>query len=321
MFASRRLAVAAFLVCGGFKSAHASFDLMYIPTASQDQITRYDPVNRVFLGGINAPNVTQVVYGGGQYGQALINAGNNFRFDFHSGSGAGFAPFTADSYDYLNNRGIRATGSTISTIDIVNRTQTTVNLSGASAVLRANYLPNGNILALSTLGGSLTGRIHTASGALVSTFSVLSGVTINRASNALVTVNRAGNGLFSVALLDSTNVLRYVRVQVNAGNVWSFSTNTVTSFAATTSVALAPAHDGFYAVGGDATTPATLTRFLQYDDEGYGNQWNSWSENLVPTGAQSVYSIGMVLAPEPQAFLPLGLGLGALVLRRRKRLL
>ena len=320
MSASRRLAIAALLACGGVESARASFDLMYIPTASQNQITRYDPVNRVFLGGINAPTVSQVVYGGGQYGQALINAGNNFRFDFHSGAGAGFAPHTADSLDYLNNRGVRSAASgTFNTIDIENRTQTSVTLSGATGLLRANYLPNGNIMALAVSGGVLSGRIHTSGGALVTSFTILSGITLNRASNALVTINRAGNGLFSVALLDSANALRYVRVQVTTGNSWSVTTTSVTSFAATTSVALAPAHEGFYAVGGDSVNPATLTRFLQYDDETYGNQWNSWTENLAPTGVQSVYSIGMVLAPEPQAFLPLGVGLAVLIGRRRRR--
>ncbi len=293
---------------------------MYIPTPSLDRITRYDPVNRVFLGGINAPNVTQVLYGGGQYGQVKINAGSNFRYDFHAGAGAGFAPFTADSLDYLNNRGVLSAASgTMNTVDIANRTVSSVSLTGGTGLLRANYLPNGNIMALTIVAGALSGRIHTSSGALVTSFPILSGITINRASNALVTVNRQGNGVFAVALLDSTNAMRYVRIQVTPSNIWSHTTTNVASFAATTSVALAPAHDGYYVVGGDSANPATLTRFLQYDDEGYGNNWNSWTENLAPTGAQSVYSIGMVLAPEPAAFLPLTAGLGVLLVRKKRR--
>lgn len=177
MLASRRTILSALLIIGSTSPSFASFDLMYIPTPSLDRITRYDPVNRVFLGGITAPNVTQVVYGGGQYGQAKINAGSNFRFDFFGGNGAGFAPHTVDSYDYINNQGIFSTGTGINIVDIANRSQTSLALAGASGVFRANILSNGNILALSSIGGNITGRIHTSAGALASTFNVLSSIT------------------------------------------------------------------------------------------------------------------------------------------------
>jgi hypothetical protein len=84
------------------------------------------------------------------------------------------------------------------------------------------------------------------------------------------------------------------------------------------SVSLAPAHNGYYIVGADRTTPTTLTRIYAVDDDGpTGVSYDNWTTNIA-TGTPSGFTVGMVIAPEPGTMVALGAGVLALLRRRKK---
>lgn len=302
--------------------AMASFELMYIPSISQSRIIRYDPVNRIFLGGMNAPSVRRVMAGNSELGVAHMAPGS-YRFNMYGGNPAGYMG-TALALGSYNRFGfiVQPNSAGFNLVNIATGGSTNQSLTGPLGLgLGAQlFTAQPGFARFASEAGGLRASAYASSGVLSNSLLTSAGA-ISSASNVILWTNRFNVEVASMAYFDSTaNRFRLSHVLLNTASVFSFGSTdlAIGAFDTTQPVSLAPAHNGFYVVGADGANPTTLTRIAQYDDDGVGFLYDNWTIGLNVSGTPN-FGVGMVVAPEPGTMAALGLGALALLRRRRRK--
>lgn len=299
--------------------ASATFDLMYLPSSQTNRVLRYDPVNRLALGGFVAPGARSVHNRGSQFGLVDIGAGP-YAYNFFSGTNSGYIP--------VNAHGITASGAVYrfspTTLDFFSLPSGSavggVNLA-ANTYVGGTVLGSNHIVGISTNGANLDLSVFNPSGSLISTNNLFLGGTVSYVSAATTYLDRFNTQtVVFVASVDG-GPMRLFRAQyANNGAFLSSVGAFLLQHSSASAVGVASNHAGYYVFGADAATP-TNARFVAYDNDGSGVQYDSWTESSLDLRNPRVnaYSAGMVLAPEPGEWLAMSMGLGALLVRRKRR--
>jgi hypothetical protein len=314
--------------CSAFcvSSALASFDMMLMPSFS-NRVNRYDPANGVALGGFNANSARLITIDQAQ-GRAFVYDSANSRirgYNYNSGESFGISATIggATSLDYhagtnrvfaLNSGGLFFTtpGSGALSTFVTPSAGTTWHTTVVS----------GNVITV--FGNSGTGNIvyesyNCSTGASVgsgSTFGIVLAASAIGKPTFFASPN-APNGFYAFTYVNLTGGVNVGRSSVNAlgaaGLVTGFS---LPGFASGTVMPTAvPAHGGFFLVGQSATTATdTLVRKMDNASSFAAEYTNTISGTTFTAGA---YQAANVVAPEPGSMIALGVGIAALLRKRR----
>lgn len=309
-------------------SALASFDMMLLPNFS-NRVNRYDPVNGVSLGGFNASNGRQVTIDQEQ-NRAFVHdsaTGRIRMYNYNTGESLGISGTIVGvkSMDYHagTNRLFSLTSSGIfySTPGF-NSSIAYIALGGG--VTWDTSVIAGNVITV--FGNSGTGNIvsesyNCATGASVGTAStlgaILAATTIGKP--AYFSSPNVTNGYFAFSFINSGGNMTLGRSTVNS--VGAAGVISVSNLAGFSSALVMPSavtgHSGFFLVGQSSTT-ATDTLIRKYDSiPQFGTEY---SQTISGTSfSAGIYQVANVVAPEPGSMIALGLGLAALVRKRRNR--
>lgn len=311
------------VVIAGVQLAQASFELMYIPSVNDDKIYRFDPANQVSLGSINSLSPTSVLYRGGQFG-AVTGAGGNHRYDMYSGinqtflNSSNFSSIGEDGTTLFGMSGTNAFSSNLLGSGTVGSTALSTTFNMFSGV----RLSNGNMVGLASDGTSIRPLMFSSVGAVISSLSVHNGITLAQGSNSILTTTNSGQVVFHSIYRDTTGTLRMFHVGLNSAQN-AFTSSAVTSinsltYNSTSVASLAVAHNGYYVVGSDASS-VTSTRITQFNNFGIvGTTIAAYTAPIDSRTTGTIFSVGMVIAPEPASFAVLGLGLVPFFKRRKK---
>jgi hypothetical protein len=309
-------------------SAFASFDMMLMPSFT-NRINRYDPANGVSLGGFNANSARLITIDQAQ-GRAFVydsansrirgynyNSGESFgvsasisgvtSLDYHAGSNRVFALnsgglfFATPGSGALNSFVTLGSGTTWQTTVVSGNVITAFGNSGTGNIVYESY----NCTTGASVGsGSTTGI-------------VLASTAIGKPT--FFASPNAPNGFYAFTYVNLTGGVTVGRSSVNAlgaaGLVTGFS---LSGFASGTVMPSAvPAHGGFFLVGQSATTATdTLVRKMDNASTFTAEYTNTISGTTFTAGP---YQAANVVAPEPGSMIALGLGVAALVRKRRNR--
>ncbi|MCC6685709.1 MAG: hypothetical protein IT205_01825 [Fimbriimonadaceae bacterium] len=186
----RSLFAGLIVVC--VASAKASFELMYIPSSSEDRIIRYDPINRVQLGGIPSDLVSSVAYGGGQYGLVRTN-GQNVRYNMYTGIGTSLATGSSPAgMSHDSQTVLSFVGQTMHLNNLSSGANSTTTIAGSVAPLALVKLASGYYAGFGVISGSLFSMRISPSGGSVSSSNLGLGITRAANSSAIVSIDENG---------------------------------------------------------------------------------------------------------------------------------
>jgi hypothetical protein len=309
-------------------SALASFDMMLMPNLS-GRVNRYDPVNGVNLGGYNAGTPRVVT----------IDQANNRAFSWDStstrirtynyntgeslGTAGNFATPTSLDYHAGSNRIF-----SLSTLGLFYTTPNTTNTFSfatlSAAVTWSTTAISGNTLTVFGQNGAGTifyESFNCSTGASVgggsSVTSILAASSFGKA--AFFTSPNTPGGYYAFSFIDGFGGLRLARSTANVSGVAGvISSISLAGYASANVMPAAVAgHSGFFVVGQSSTT-ATDTLVRKYDNlPGFTSEYsNTISGTSFSAGS---YKVANVVAPEPGSMIALGLGVAALVRKRRNQ--
>ncbi len=316
-------------------SSYASFELALLlqnydnPNGFlETSITRWDPMTRVYLGRFAVP------------------VSSSYKLALPSD-----APGTVDLMGRLNSSVFEIRRYDYSTGMLVNVTSLSISTNSIS---EARFASSGNLLLSGNFSGTIAARLYSTSGALIRSYSnpsgtleVLdavqdgSGVTYvltrqaGTTSNFKYTVSSYAQA--SSTLVNSTVVLDNSAERFHSLNLWngilsvgkdvlsdrrfaSVSGTTLGSFSPTggwlvATDSMAPGHfDTLHGFGYDATNTRMVFSTARINTA-TGNTFEYRNGSTFQGISDSV----IVLAPEPGTFVAVGLGLAALLKRRRRR--
>lgn len=314
------LALSALMVAG---AAHASFDVALLPSTN-GRMFRYDPVNNVNLGSFNvglgvratalAPNGAQEI--------VLVRESQASRFNFATGERLGQTYVFAEVDDLQWNPArnsfdlhfLRTTGNSfIDSLAFPNLSQTLGPLFTSAPVDSVLRLGSGRYLGLHSGAGTVNVLSAPSYGVQATSNTQTWGTGI-RVSNMI----EVANGVAWFATIDGTNSIT-LRV-INAFGVNQVVLNdsllqgSLTGFANAGGLFLNSSHQGVYVYGQDASSSNWRVAEL--------SQLNSftWSveSNVVTSIPFTPAKPSTFLAPEPGSMAALGLGVVAMLKRRKK---
>ena len=318
-------AIAALVSAAG---ASASFDLMLIP--GSDQIHRYDPVSRVSLGAYdhNGGRIIAANSSGRSYAGEVSNAQVQ---SYSNGQYHGNLAIlnSTRSMELAGNGLFSLASTTMRKTDIVSGASTNVTLS--ASVNWYSLASYGNHVVATGLNGSNVISFQSIDINSLALSSVVTGnVTVIAGSilgkSAFTTNPSTPSQLptLMIAYASTTGFLSVAKATLSSGVMsGALNSSALTGFVATNSMpSILSAHGGWWVYGQD--TGGTNVRIQRQENlTGGGNAFSVNYTMAVPGGGSfstaTHYQPGMVVAPEPAAFLPLGLGLGVLLRRRRKQ--
>lgn len=305
-------------------AAHASFELMILPNASSSVLTRWDPVSRVNLGTI-----------GEQGGSSVMSVNQMATGNIAATSSVGTVLYEPYSGTY---QGSQPLPSTLCSID---PNHATLYEAFGQFVYRYNGTTGASISNLST-GLNIYGIIGVtstrafvygtnASGDLVArgvdfSTSTLSAQTTIVAAASVASPNLIGMGAVSVNATSGGFAVKFTyrnSLNLNYLNVMNYNSSmALTSFSSTAisgfgtgALCVISGHLGYYVVGDDAAS-STVTRLTRYGTDNVILGSSTTSSVDVPSYR---WSGANILAPEPGPFVAMGLGLAALIVRRRRK--
>lgn len=302
--------------------ASASFDLMLVQAATADagglyRVHRIDPENGVNLGSflIGPQSIGLAAsYARGEMYTLDIN-GNLRTWNYSTGS---LKSVRNVGWSQVNDFALSANGNEIVSVHgngelrIFNLDNNSVTASAIGVVLnKINTLGNNAFIGYSTVGHSLRRMLRTGNSAAVTTSEAV--------NNAITPANVSSIGVLSSAPYHFiyTGNSAGSTVGFNYGSTVSNDLLLVGSF--TSSFLLqnsvnyfTKSHLGLYAIGADSNS--TGVRVNELDTNGYILRTNVYSG--ISGGARNA---AIVLAPEPGPIIALGLGVAALLSRRRRK--
>lgn len=312
--------IAGLVVATLAPNAMCSFELMYIPSPNTDRVYRYDPIARVMLGGIDIPSPTAVFHRSGTHG--LVRGGSfNYRVDLANGinensvNTTNFNSITDDGANVFN-----MSGATAFSMGALGGSVGSTALATTRSMFSGYRLSNGNMVGFADDVTGVRALLFSSAGALLDDNLVM--VTTRSASSGMVvTTTNTGARIARVVVRDSTGAQNILSISLNS-LLNSFVTTSVTAvnsftMASTSVMSLAVAHNGFYAVGADGSSPTTTTRILHFNNSNFGGQTLGWTVAIDSRTTSNNFTVANVVAPEPASMAALGLGVIAL-LRRRK---
>ncbi|MBL8061296.1 MAG: PEP-CTERM sorting domain-containing protein [Chthonomonas sp.] len=309
--------------------AFASFDLFIMPDSVSGNHARYDPINRVSLGTVNVASNNSVVatngrpYGYYRYASGSVAAVNNYTGERLSGfqSINGGMSMSSDG----TRVGLTA-GNTFVIMNSSSAILTTVATFGAPAgfVAHGSISVSGGRWVVYGLSSAGNLDLYLVSGAGAQIGSLLNVVS----STSLTSVGTGGLGQgavfmrqsverFVIPYRDNTGAHRLVTNTVLFGST-AFQTLSGYSVANVgTTLATVAGHQGFFVVGADQTT-STLTRIQEMDDLQTFVPLQNYTTNSMSAPVGTQWRMANIVAPEPGTMAALGLGVLALLKRRKK---
>lgn len=299
-------------------AAHASFDLMLLPDTNGG-VTRYDPVNRVRLGNFASGNPTawHSVNLTNTSGEVYLTGNANYRFDYGTGTMIGSSAFPV-GITTSNLDGSRFVETFSTTFYTYNSSMGAINSFapvGPTMLSGLSLATDRLAMMVIDAGSNVIVRVRNdATTALVST-TLASTAIINNASAMTLMSTNSNFSTIRYGFFNGGNLtVQLLTVNLNTLSTSVTSSQTLTGYASTATVSIMRAHDGYWVVGRDSTTPS-LTRITGIS--GVGTVYTSYttSDVSVPT---SRWVGANVVAPEPGTMAALGIGVAALLRRRRK---
>ncbi|MCE9557446.1 MAG: PEP-CTERM sorting domain-containing protein [Armatimonadetes bacterium] len=304
-----------------------SFDLMYLPDVTYNKINRYDPVNRVYLGSFASPSAQYIA---AHVNSPYITASETNRTTIHDAVSGDYVNGTVLTTDYGSmNAGGDVLGAVNSTLRVFSTPSGGVfqaGSSGFSTNIRGTAFVGSNYAALATdASGNIAINVVSPSFALLSSTVIVNVVAtaggLGALSGLAATTSTGGITNLWFTYRSNANVATLQRVTLTGTAVSGSIGLSMTGFSTaslTSSYAVMAGHgSAVYVVGPDATT-LTTTRSQKFGAFGTVNA-------LISDGTTNAFSVpttggwsgANVIAPEPSSLL--GLGLAALLLRRRRR--
>ncbi|MBL8049427.1 MAG: PEP-CTERM sorting domain-containing protein [Chthonomonas sp.] len=307
--------------------ASASFDMMIWWNVNTNRMQRYDPINRLSLGSFGPSTSLDNVTHSGNLAYTSAFGSKWFAYDYSTGQQVAS---TVDGRNINTNLVVDSTGrltygvsSSVLYLDSIND-PTATTLATISGATVKNIVDVGN--------GYLMVQSRTSTG-------TISLATVNKTTGVVSTLGTTyttGDVSFGQMVLhrdtDGSNYVTMAR-RITSGGVFleTFfvgSAGTITHqstfvlpdwFSATTDsrVNLVSAHNGFWAVGRDFSTPAT-TRLIKFDSDSLPSMEDSFLAPEIVTFGAGDWTMTCVVAPEPGSLGVLALG-GFALLRRRRR--
>ncbi len=309
----------AILACLCVASAQASFDLMLLPDQLSGGIVRYDPVNRIRLGSFatgNPGNPWHSVNLSNTSGQVYLSGDSTMKFDYSSGTALSSVsyPIGVTTSNLNGTRFVEAFGGYYYTYDASMGTLGNFQPVLNSSICGLNLATDRTaMMGIDSLGNLVVRVRNDSNGALASQTLATAGNFSN--VGAMTLMSQVGSlAIFRYGVFSGAN-LNIQTLNVNLTTLSaSPSSMALNGFSNTGAVSITRAHDGFFVIGRDATTP-TLTRIAGVNSSGIVYTSYTTSDIRVPT---SIWVGANIVAPEPGSMAALGLGLAGL-LKRRKR--
>lgn len=307
------------IALGLVSTSFASFDLMLLPS-TDGKIYRFDPVNKVHLGSFGS---------GSQINATAINPTNGQLVAIRDGIATiGYNPHTGETLWGANGGG---TANWMGYNSANNRFDILVGSRFLDQIASNTYGYGPPISTTGTLQNYL--RYDNGAGLAIGMEYISGTMTYRRWTNGSTPQDQNTVSMASVTMV--SNLVEYgstTQVVLGSGSTFSFmnvnnpttafanvsATNMLggglTGFDAAGRVYLVKSHTGFYALGKDSAS----TNWKMFDllSLGGGNWYNAggYITNVAYTGALP----SIILAPEPGTMAAVGLGLAA-ILKRRKR--
>lgn len=319
-------------------SVFASFDLMLIP-GSDGRVYRYDPVNRIQLGSFTSSSQNNYVAADNS-GTAMVGfiSGSAFRsYNYSNGELNGLisAVSTARSVNLLNGFMYVQTSTQVRKYNAVTGALAGTQTLNATSTWRTAALSNGYLIAV----GTDTANVISMQSINLSTFTLSNSVTTTATTTASTDLGKAAvaiNAITGAMRLGfsyiSSGVPLFAQMSLgangdlNTSSYTNFSLNGAGGFNASSVMPAAVAgHSGLFIVGADFTSPTNTMR-IDHWDMGSNLIFNNSSTITAPGGTFGApggsWHPANVVAPEPGAWLGIGLGMTGLGLcrgRRRRR--
>lgn len=322
----------AFGLCvGSVVAAHASFELMLLPGAD-GRIHRYDPVNNINLGSYRTFSTTTMVtadLNGTSYSSTNGNTqfyAHNYSTGLASGSVTGATSNIASLV--VNGSLYVMTTSGVSKYNTITGSFQGQVLAGGTTTFRAmtSYGNRMIVLGYNSTGAitSQTFDMTTLVSSVVNTYGTTATIGSNMGRAASIRNEILNTSLVGFTYITNSGSLAFARIPVNSDGTitnltltQSFPTQIITGNLLPSVLA---GHNSVYLYGQDSTT-ATDARLIQYE-MGTGLTQNTSTAFTAPglfrTGSHN-FQAAILVAPEPGTMIGLGLGLAAILKRRRSR--
>ncbi len=321
------LALLSYLAISG--SVAASFDMMYIPDAGGSIVHRFDPVNRVYLGSINAPS--RMASGNNSSSRLAVCETGSLPYFVNGYTGEFQTSTTGASAQTIHlkaagNELLASSGAVLRRYDPVSAAL--ISSAGVSGTMFAQSIAEiggSRIAVLGTTANGITLQTYSSTlGFLSETLLISSANAASSAalsSMAFVTLGGASHVVFTYR--NSSNQVSLARVAMTGGITPGATSQEVLSGFSTTSAltttSVMAGHGGSFFIVGQGTT-STISRVIQgYIVPGiatFTTQNYTTTAFVAPVGGY--WSGSNVVAPEPGSMIAIGAGILGLLRRRRK---
>lgn len=313
-------------------TAQASFDMMIVPDQVFGGYVRFDPINRVRLGGWQqfgaryaaANNSSSVGYY--SYGNGTI-AVDHFTGEQRAVQPGLIAPISLSGdglfASYTFGGSVANTGNV--TPNGIQFLSSQTSVSGAVFRGTASWKANRWVGASTTVAGLNFHIYGNTGGLLASALGQIpaSDVVATSIGQPAVIRSSSGNDFIAIPYRDSLGQHRlFYRQIIESNGTFGFggvqTPLLLSGFAtqSTATLAVVASHVGFFVVGGDATTP-TSARLTQFDSFS-GGIIQSYTTTAFTPIVSSTWTMSNIVAPEPNTMIALGLGAAAWLRKRRR---
>jgi hypothetical protein len=288
---------------------HASFEMMLIADNTNGVIHRYDPVNRVYLGSFGQGSLLPVTSMALDQtrGRVYVKQTNFLTaFDYATGEALFSSVGSVGAIAYREGFGdlITATASGLTRATVTLTGIGTSNLYTASVPTFAQVTTNGSDV---FVANPAAGNIIKFSGSLTATTTVGSPVSSGLNGDTIAGMMTSQSGAFHFAL--SATDRRYYATSSLANSVLLGSTSTLTT---TTAITRGHGEYGYYL--GATATGFGIQKFFEN-----GINFQNFTQVALPSQIGAINSAVTVVAPEPGSMIALGIGVAALLRKRKNK--
>jgi hypothetical protein len=288
---------------------HTSFEMMLIADNTNGVIHRYDPVNRVYLGSFGQGSLLPVTSMAlDQTNGRVFVKQNTFltAFNYATGEALFSTNTSVGAIAYRENFGDLITSSSSGLM------RQTVSMSGFS--ISSVYLSSSPALTQITTDGSsifianpANGTFVKYSGSSTATTTEVSPANASLAGDTIGGMMTSQSGAFHFAL--SATDRRYFTTTSTVNSVFNGSTSTLT-----TTTAITRGHGEYGYLLGATATGFGIQKFFEN-----GNNFQNFPQVALPSQIGAINSAVTVVAPEPGSMIALGVGVAALLRKRKNK--